>query len=191
MTDRLLLPTFFCPKPWEGMSGDQTTRFCSYCRKHVHNLEAMSAGERLALLSSPAGSICARYRIAIRRPAKGKEESYARHLLKYGAGVAVAGSVLLTFWEMHERDGRGKFYRLDDGHGNGHEMPGDLYEERSGVTLGMMVATEIEPPPSDTLAPEASDPPPPIDVKLDPLPLHQLENPLRPEKLAPKVAIPL
>src|SRR3954462_8006020 len=97
----LLVPTFFCPKPWEGMSGNETQRFCRYCKKHVHNLEALPVKERLALLASPAASICSRYQLAIRRPAKGHEESYRMHLLKHGAGVVLIGSVLLVLWEMH------------------------------------------------------------------------------------------
>src|SRR5207244_2805169 len=98
--DPLLIPTFFCPKAWEGMTGNEATRHCSYCNKHVHNLDALSVSERLALLSSPAAQVCARYRVAIRRPVKGREKSYYRHLLKYGAGVALSGSVFLVLWEI-------------------------------------------------------------------------------------------
>src|SRR5882672_9516006 len=96
----LLVPTLLCPKAWESMSGNEATRFCTYCKKHVHNLEAMSVSDRLALLSSPAASICARYKVAIRRPVKGKKESYIRHVLKYGAGVALTSSALLVLCEL-------------------------------------------------------------------------------------------
>src|SRR3954468_16331618 len=87
----MLIPALFCPKPWEGMNGDETQRYCSYCKKHVHNLQGMPLSERLALLTSPAGSLCGRYQIAIRRAAKGKEDLYRQHLLKYGACVALTG----------------------------------------------------------------------------------------------------
>ena len=104
--DSLLIPTFFCPKAWEGMAGNEATRFCSYCNKHVHNLDALSVSERFALHSSPAASICSRYKVALRRAKPGKRESYERHLLKYGVGVAVAGSTMLSFWEMYARSHR-------------------------------------------------------------------------------------
>src|SRR4051794_3915674 len=107
----LLIPTLLCPKSWESMSGDENQRFCSYCKKHVHNLAALSVSERLALLSSPASSICSRYHVALRRPTKGNEDSYYRHLAKYGAGVALTGSVLLVLWEMQGRAEPERFYR--------------------------------------------------------------------------------
>jgi hypothetical protein len=93
------------------MSGNETTRFCTYCHKHVPQLEAMSAGERMKMLSSLAARICSRYRIAIRRPAKGNEKSYLRLLLKNGAGVTLTGSVLFVLWEMHAENEKRNFYR--------------------------------------------------------------------------------
>ncbi len=140
--DRLLIPTFFCPKAWESMTGNEATRHCSSCNKHVHNLDALSVSERLALLSSSAAQICARYKIAIRRPKPGREESYARHLAKYGVGVALTGATVLVFWEMYARSHRyadqGTHYRivapndiyLPD------EMPDTLYDEIETTTMG-------------------------------------------------------
>lgn len=175
MSDRLLMPTFLCPKPWEEMTGDETTRFCSYCQKHVHNLVTLSTQDRLALLSSPAGSICARYRVAIRRPAKGKKESYMRHMLKYGATVALSGSVLLVLWEMYEQGNRPAYYRASGG-SNGSstticEWPEELYKEREVVTLGIM--TSLEEPMNPTSATEASQVDR-VDLKLDPVTIDQL-----------------
>lgn len=184
MNDRLLMPTFFCPKPWEGMAGDETTRFCTYCNKHVHNLAAMSVQERLALLSSPAGSICARYRIAIRRPAPGKEEPYTRHLLKYGAGVAAAGAVLFTMWEMHERDGRGKFYRVfGDYYNPAHPMPDDHYVEEKTVTVGMVVADPDLEIPEDLYVESTG-----ITVGSLPLPPTTISCPVKPNSSETKPA---
>lgn len=162
------------------MSGDETTRFCSYCKRHVHNLEAMSVSERLKLLSSPAASICSRYKVAIRRPAKGKEESYLHHLLKYGAGVALTGSVLLVLWEMHEAEKKRAYYRAVAGrHGTGCEMPSDYYEEHVGITLGMVVMSPedaVENEPSAQEPAEAN----PIDLKLDPTEVEKLLNQIKP-----------
>jgi hypothetical protein len=137
--DALLIPTFLCPKAWESMSGTDKERHCSYCNKSVHNLAAMTARERLALLSSPAASICSRYRVAIRRPAKGRETAYHRHLLKYGAGVALSGSVILVLWEMHGQTAKDRYYRATGVTPGSCAMPPDLFNEHQTFLLGMVV----------------------------------------------------
>jgi hypothetical protein len=172
--DAMLIPTFLCPKAWEGMSGNETSRFCSYCKKNVHNLNAMSVNERLALLASPAARICSRYKVAIRRPAKGKEESYLRHLIKYGAGVALTGSVLLVLWEMQDEQAMRTFYRTAAGlPGMDRLIPADLYEESHCLILGEMVVT---PPPPPTLTKPANDRslPQHVDLDLDPIEINRL-----------------
>ena len=174
----LLIPTLLCPKAWEGMSGNEATRFCSYCKKNVHNLEALSVSERLALLSSPAASLCARYQVAIRRPVIGKEEAYRMHLLKHGVGVAVTSSVLLVLWEMRGEAEKDRFYRTVATTPSPHyapfsEMPKQHYCETRMTTLGIMMP--MSPPrtplisgnPSGTLAPH-------VDVHLDPVAIDQL-----------------
>jgi hypothetical protein len=146
----LLIPTLLCPKSWEGMPGNDTERFCTHCQKKVHNLEALSVSERLALLSSPAAKLCSRYQAAIRRPRKAYRESYALHLVKYGAGVAVAGSALVVLWEMHEQGmPRPSHYRaVTPGWscGLGPEMPDEYYEEVQGVFLGGIGAADFPRP---------------------------------------------
>lgn len=179
----LLIPTLLCPKSWEAMSGNETQRFCSHCKKHVHNLTALSVSERLALLSSPAASICSRYQVAIRRPAKGKEESYYRHLLKYGAGVALTGSVLLVLWEMHERAEKKSYYRAA---GTGHPthciMPIDYYEEHEVFMLGAMIPIQSPPDITEITAPPPDAPPQHIDLKLDPAEIDRLIKQTKPVK---------
>lgn len=145
----LLLPTLLCPKSWENMSGGHARRFCTHCQKHVHNLEALSVEERLALLTSPAASVCSRYQAAIRRPAKGKEEAYWKHLMKYGAGVAVAGSVLLVLWEMQDPETAARDYRALTSALGLRPMPQDLYvERRVHLTGEVMLPTERRIPPN-------------------------------------------
>ena len=173
----LLIPTLLCPKSWETMSGDETQRFCSYCKKHVHNLAALSVSERLALLSSPAASICSRYQVAIRRPAKGKEASYYRHLLKYGAGVALTGSVLLVLWEMHNQAEKECYYRAAGMvHSTHCIMPGDYYEEHQVVLLGKIAMPETFPNGTEITAPPPDSPPEHIDLKLDLKEIDRLIN---------------
>jgi hypothetical protein len=134
----MLIPTLFCPKPWEGMTGDETQRFCSYCKKHVRNLQGLPLNERLALLASPAASLCGRYQIAIRRPEKGREAQYHRHLLKYGASVALTGSVLIVLWEWHGRTEQEKYYVAAGISPAERHMPRMFYREQQSIMVGML-----------------------------------------------------
>ena len=189
----LLIPTLLCPKSWENMSGDATQRFCSYCEKHVHNLEALSVSERLALLSSPAAKICSRYQVAIRRAAPGREKSYARHLLKYGAGVALTGSVLLVLWEMRSESGKAlcasdlqTFYRVASGSGPiPLPMPRDLYREHPVRLMGEVY---MPPKPPSTLTPPrpGASSPTHIDLQLDPVEIQRLIDVAAPKLTPPQ-----
>jgi len=49
-----------CPESWQTMSGDERTRFCSRCQKHVHDLAALEAREIEALIAATQGRFCAR-----------------------------------------------------------------------------------------------------------------------------------
>lgn len=42
-----------CPMKWEELKGDGRRRYCESCELHVHDLSAMSRGERKALLATP------------------------------------------------------------------------------------------------------------------------------------------
>jgi hypothetical protein len=169
----LLIPTLLCPKPWEKMDGNEARRYCSSCQKIVHNLDALSVEERLALLSSPAATVCGRYQAAIRRPAKGREKAYRRHLLKYGAGVALTGAVLLVLWEIRERSGAGVFYRAAKTPASCCPMPKALYDEHKVNLLGDVFIPASAP--QRLPAPDAgSAPPAPIDLKLDPAEVERL-----------------
>lgn len=184
----LLIPTLLCPKPWEGMSGNETTRFCTYCKKHVHNLEAMSANERLALLSSPAASICSRYQVAIRRPAKGQEESYYLHLAKHGASVAMAGSVLLVLWEMQGQTEKERYYRAIAPRASSagpiiREMPKNHFCERQVYIVGDVALPPTPPPTTCSIPP--GEPPPHVDLRLDPVAIDQLAEQAKPAALSP------
>ncbi len=173
----LLIPTLLCPKSWEKMSGTETQRFCNHCRQPVHNLDAMSASARLALLSSPAAKLCSRYQIAIRRPTKGREESYRRHLLKYGAAVAITGGALLVLWEMSADDTQPRRYRLFTGSHENTSMgvlPADNYEEVRTHALGEIYIPTPRPALPPTPASDAPAAPPHIDLSIDPVQIDQL-----------------
>ena len=50
-----------CPASWERMAGDERVRFCEGCRKHVHNLSAMTRTEAERLVCDGAGNLCVRF----------------------------------------------------------------------------------------------------------------------------------
>ncbi|HSS48844.1 MAG TPA: carboxypeptidase-like regulatory domain-containing protein [Thermoanaerobaculia bacterium] len=49
-----------CQESWQAMGGDERTRFCSRCQKHVHDLAALEAREIDALIEATQGRFCAR-----------------------------------------------------------------------------------------------------------------------------------
>jgi hypothetical protein len=50
-----------CPARWEDMAGDERSRFCLQCNKHVYNLSAMSANAAADLVRAKEGKLCARF----------------------------------------------------------------------------------------------------------------------------------
>jgi hypothetical protein len=189
--DSLLIPTFLCPKPWASMTGNEATRFCSYCKKHVHNLEVLSVGERLALLASPAASVCSRYQLAIRRPAKGREESYRSHLLKYGTGVALAGSVLAVLWEWQGNGEKQRYYKAAGISPAQQGMPRHYYDEHQVVAMGMAVCDFTPDPlkPEDSLVDQMD--PAPLELKLDPAEVDRLIEQAKPQYNKDTPVVPL
>ena len=41
-----------CNEPWEGMHGDERSRYCTRCRQRVYNISAMRLDEALAIIDS-------------------------------------------------------------------------------------------------------------------------------------------
>ena len=140
---RLLFPSFFCPATWDSMAGDETCRFCTHCQREVHNLNALDAADRAALLDSAtsAAQVCGRYRAVLRRPAPGHEKAYWRHLARYGAGVAVAGAATVVIWESQQRDQSPLDYVI--GHLAGRPaMPTEFYLEDDALILGAIICED-------------------------------------------------
>lgn len=52
-----------CPKQWDDMSGDAKRRFCEHCQLHVHNLSAMSRGERDRFVAESRSQACIAYEL--------------------------------------------------------------------------------------------------------------------------------
>jgi len=154
------------------MAGDEKLRLCSKCGKYVHDVSQLSVGERLALLSEK--DLCGRYRVALRRARPFARESYAKHLIKYGASVAVASGAFLVFWELSDERAEQELahhYRVVvPGNSPIGEMPAEFYEEQEVQLMGMIAV-----PPEEVFPPELPVVPPPdhIDIKVVE-PIHSL-----------------
>lgn len=49
-----------CSADWSKMVGDDRSRFCGSCEKHVYNLSAMTADEATQLIREREGNLCGR-----------------------------------------------------------------------------------------------------------------------------------
>jgi hypothetical protein len=54
-----------CHEAWSNMQGDERSRLCGQCRKHVYNFAEMTRHEIEALVIAKEGTLCARF---YRRP---------------------------------------------------------------------------------------------------------------------------
>ena len=50
-----------CNDRWEDKEGDEQSRFCLHCQKHVYNLSAMTESAALSLIEQKEGKLCARF----------------------------------------------------------------------------------------------------------------------------------
>lgn len=50
-----------CSARWGHMIGDERSRFCTECQKHVFNLSRMTTEEATALIRQKEGKLCARF----------------------------------------------------------------------------------------------------------------------------------
>lgn len=185
----IALPSFFCPKQWENMSGDETERFCSKCRKTVHNIASLSLDQRIALMKAPKGSICGRYRIAVRRAIRGYEKPYMQHLLKYGAGVAASSAVFITLWQLyddHSREMNRSLFRVGTEYlTTGCEMPEVYYHEDELTELGVIAAVNNSSTAIGEIKATAS-PSNHVDIALAPVELDKLLKPTE----SPRITFP-
>lgn len=50
-----------CHADWNAMTGDEQTRFCDKCSKHVYNISAMTTEQAESLIRAKEGNLCIRY----------------------------------------------------------------------------------------------------------------------------------
>src|SRR4051812_11443726 len=93
-----------CQQSWDAMAGDERTRFCAHCNRHVHNLSAMRETEVADLLCRSAGDLCVRFQPAPDgrvktldyAPLRGRMST--RRWLIVGTLAAVAAGCGNLFW---------------------------------------------------------------------------------------------
>ena len=87
-----------CRARWQDMTGDDRSRYCHQCRKHVYDFSAMPAKEVADLIRAKEGRLCGRFyrrrdgtMLTANCPV-GAE----RYFLRVKALVATAATLLLT-----------------------------------------------------------------------------------------------
>lgn len=53
-----------CPASWNKMRGNNVSRFCQHCQKHVYDLSAMPRSRAEQLVCQSAGDLCVRMKRA-------------------------------------------------------------------------------------------------------------------------------
>lgn len=96
-----------CTRDWDGMVGDDRTRYCAGCGLHVHNLSAMPREAAEQLVCERAGRLCVRYEktscgrvvtLDYQKPAgKGRRWPFWALLGGVGAVAATAAAALNPF----------------------------------------------------------------------------------------------
>ncbi len=82
-----------CSADWLTMAGDQRSRFCEGCGKHVHNLSALTVAEVGALVAVSPSKLCVRFE----RKADGTVRTTDRipsRVSRWAAGLLVGASAL-------------------------------------------------------------------------------------------------
>jgi hypothetical protein len=88
-----------CPADWNEMQGDERTRFCQGCKKHVHNLSAMQRDEAQRLVCEAAGNLCVRMTIdsagtIVTVDYAGGEHRDRRRGWRFWTGIGLLGALI-------------------------------------------------------------------------------------------------
>src|SRR6266516_379759 len=93
-----------CRARWQDMTGDDRSRYCHQCRKHVYNFSAMSAEEVADLIRAKEGRLCGRFyrrrdgtMLTANCPV-----GASRYFLRVKALAATAATLLLTSLKIRE-----------------------------------------------------------------------------------------
>ncbi len=135
-----------CSADWAQMTGDDRSRHCGDCKKHVYNLSDMTRDEAEALIIEKEGRLCVRYfqridgTILLKDCAVGVSRKRRRRIVAIGAAAMVASGAAYAYRALT---------------GDGDVMMGGAMAMPEPVehTMGEMQAMPDEAPP------ELPDPP--------------------------------
>lgn len=131
-----------CNESWDNMIGDDRTRFCARCQKHVHNLSELTRDQAETFLQNVTESACVRiYKrtdgtvLTSDCPVGVQKKRVKRlFLATVGAGLAAAASAV-AFWAWEEQ-----------------AVMGEMEAVAGGIQAPVPPTTEPEAPPVPTFA---------------------------------------
>ena len=77
-----------CQASWDEMDGSERKRFCGDCRKHVHDLSALTEDEAAVVVSEP--DVCVRYTVG------SDEQIRFQSRRRFIVGLAVASAAMVS-----------------------------------------------------------------------------------------------
>lgn len=92
-----------CSADWAQMTGDDRSRHCGDCKKHVYNLSDMTRDEAEALIIAKEGRLCVRYfqrtdgTILLKDCAVGVSRKRRRRIVAIGAAAMVASGAAYAY----------------------------------------------------------------------------------------------
>jgi hypothetical protein len=165
-----------CQASWDAMPGNDTTRFCGQCSQHVYNLSDMTQEEAEEFVRRREGRTCVRFFKRADGTMMTKDcpvgwRTVKRRVAMVGAAAAAvlfAGLGVVTL---------GAFAASVRGNGNGGVQ---LVNPIARIRDWLFPPVPVMPPP----------PAPPIMVMGDMCPPNFNPDPVAPEVVLPKVAVP-
>jgi len=93
--------SFACPLPWDSMTGDERTRFCSKCHHQIPNLSLVSLQERQRLLEqAKTRQVCGTYYVRLSgelvTPEKPLTEREGKRIKQYGVAALSAAALAVA-----------------------------------------------------------------------------------------------
>lgn len=153
-----------CNESWDGMIGDERTRFCARCQKSVHNVSEMTRDEAETFLQSAVGAACVRmYQrtdgtvLTADCPVGARKKRVKRlFLATIGGGLAAAAGVI-AFWRYEESVVMGEMEVVTD-----HRMGKPEVGHAVAMGAAMPIPSAAEPvTTATTAAPTFATPPDP------------------------------
>lgn len=149
-----------CHARWADMAGDDRTRFCAQCSKHVYNLSAMTADEGANLRQENSGNLCVRfYRrrdgtvLTTDCPVGAAGVSRRLKRILIAAVPLFIAAAVVNDWACGNRDGRS---RIQSGPTLSQKLNGAMWKVKAWFGISPPVMGSICPPPPTPPPPASS-----------------------------------